>query len=296
MGLPFSKRNKPAPATLRYDIPDMVRGRILSAFALCTEGQYAGMHTMIQDAGKMCALAYGGYRLPSHGILTSDAHKQITDHFMACRDEEVIDFIEWCFQSQGYGVGQVGVDIINGIFRQEGIGYEFSPYTERRVEMPKGTYRLDRKYPEATVKTNELAHQEIVMPTLKLLGDPAFQSANDHMLKAHELYRKGDNRSAITECGSALETVLKTICQKKQWAYTPDKDVLSGLVQVCNDNGLFYPFYVEILKNCGTIRNKLGAHGQEPVPTYTTESEHVEHMIHLVSSHILFLAKVAGMA
>ena len=240
---------------------------------------------MLQDVARQCYLAYGGIRRNPFGVYTNDQQKQILDHFLYCPDEEAIDFIEWCFQSQAYQSYQEGVDIINGVLRQEGIGYEFSPFV---------VSNNSAQFPEATKKTNELIHSQVVMPTLQLLSDPRFKVANDEMLKAHAHYRNGDFAAVINSCGQCFESILKTICTKKKWTFDAEKDALAALVEICSAKGLFPAFYAEIFKNSGTIRNKLGSHGGGPNPPHgVATAEQAEHMLHLTSAHILFLARIA---
>ena len=44
-------------------------------------------------------------------------------HFYHCSDERALDFLEMFFQSSDYWSENKGVEIINGIFREENIGY-----------------------------------------------------------------------------------------------------------------------------------------------------------------------------
>lgn len=212
-------------------------------------------------------------------------------YFLACTDEVAIDILEMCFQLSSrlsYG----GAPQVNEIFREEGIGYEFTEYREIVVEIyGNGCERKVPQFPQATKKTDEFTHKEVVMPCLQVLALPVWQTANAHLMDAHESYRNGKFRQCVVDCSSALETVLKTICKEKGWAYTPNKDTLSDLVKVCNDNGFIYPFYSEILKNLGTMRNKLGAHGNEPKPEFAATELDAAHMIHLSSAHILYLVR-----
>ena len=215
-------------------------------------------------------------------------------HFMAADTSRAIDFIEYMCHSQ-FMDWYMPLNGINNILREEGIGFEFSPYVYKTYDTPQGpkpTVDL-AVYPEATKKTDEAVHRDVVMPALKVLGRNEFAAANTHILAAHEHYRHGHRREAITECLSALETTLKTICQVKQWQYRQDKDTLGALVDVAKEHGLVFDFYDQPLKSTGTIRSRLGAHGTEPTPTYEPNDVHVEHMIHTTSAHILMLIRLA---
>jgi hypothetical protein len=66
-------------------------------------------------------------------------------------------------------------------------------------------------------------------------------------------------------------------------------------VEICRNQGLILPFYVEIFKGIGTVRNNLGdAHGKGPKPAHAATREHAEHMIAMTCAHIHFLVLQAG--
>lgn len=289
----YSQRIKPPIDVLRYDIPELVRSRIINWFAHMLEGQWNDRQTttayswLLSEVGRLCLLSYGGFRRgPTFPVSLSSEHETVTEHFHACPDEEAIDFIEWCFMSDAYrrsGGGQAGVDIVNQVLRENGIGYEFSPYDHERK-------------PQATKKTDEVMHATVVLPALAVLADPMFSTANKEIREAHENYRHGRFDDANTACCRAFETVLKTICEHKNWPYDKDKDTLSTLVEICRDKGLFPPFYAEMFKHVGTVRNKLGGHGKGPTPAYAVTAENVEHLIHITSANIILLAELAHLS
>jgi hypothetical protein len=66
------------------------------------------------------------------------------------------------------------------------------------------------------------------------------------------------------------------------------------MIHICRGNNLFPPFYTEVFKNAGTVRNKLGGHGKGPNPQYEINAENVDHMIQMTSAHITLLAKLAN--
>jgi hypothetical protein len=67
-------------------------------------------------------------------------------------------------------------------------------------------------------------HEKVVQPALEALRDPLLATANCELLDAFEKVRKGNYPDAITSCGAAFESVLKTICKAKGWPYDPDRD------------------------------------------------------------------------
>lgn len=297
----FSKRNSQRPDTYRYDIPQDVRLRVLHTFRQIAEAipSHSSLPSILQEVGEKLLQQYG--RLDASMYRAASSGDPIVDHFLLCNEEKALDFIELCFQAWSYRGGNDGVVAINKVFQEESIGYELTPMREivtgedaRLFGRRTGGKLIKYEYPHVIKKEDQFVHQEIVRPCLEVLSNPIFQTANSEMLKSYEDYRKAKYADAITSCGSAFESVLKTICSHHKWAYDPDKDTCSKLVAICKDNGLFPPFYAPIFEATGTIRNKLGdAHGRGPAPMYTVGKEHVEHLIHTTAAHILLLVTLA---
>lgn len=216
------------------------------------------------------------------------------EHFFSCNDDKLCDYIEMFFQA-GRKLAPVVVDEINRVFREESMGYELTPVTQQTTKTKWGK-RNENVYPQIIKKTDEFTHEHIIKPALEVLRGRAFAVANAEMLKAHQEFRHGNLDDAITDCGAAFESVLKTICDAKGWPYDPDKDTLARLVSICRDNGLFPGFYAPIFEGTGTVRNKLGdAHGRGPAPLYSVGTEHVEHLLQMTAAHIVLLAKLANL-
>ena len=170
------------------------------------------------------------------------------------------------------------VDELNDRFKEHGVGYQC---INRQI------IRID----------SELIHSEIVKPALKLLAQPHYAGAQEEFLKAHEHYRKGNAKEALSECLKAFESVMKTICDKRGWQYGSNATA-RPLIQACFDNELIPPFWeshyssLRSLLESGvpTGRNKLSGHGQGT--SLTTVSDHVvAYMLHMTASAIVFLAE-----
>lgn len=297
---PFSKRDKPKSDILKYDIPHRVRNRILHILYALADRFQGEMTMTLEDAARKCLQETGELHEKQNSIpRRRNKSNRALEHFLTCPDEQVIDFIEWCFQSEGYRAKQDGVDAINRVFREEGIGYEFSPYVILSTRMGGDAYGGITQYhkvqfPEATKKSSEVLHATTIMPCLHLLGRPAFKTANSEMLHAHEQFRKGHFDAAINACGQAFESVLKTICTKKKWRYDRNKDGLAKLIEICSAHKLFPSFYTEIFKASGIIRNKFGSHGKGPRPLHGVAGVgHADHMIQQTSAHILLIMRLA---
>jgi hypothetical protein len=308
--LPFSKRSTPPSARYRYDVPQRARQRILVSLRQRSGHgvDYIDLDTLLVELGDLIAAADGGlFRSDYEAAQVSD--HPVINHFALCDDRMALEWIEIVFQCFHYSGGDEWRQTVNEIFQQEGMGYELTPYAETVVKGPDGPADVPRhrwgkgfgewiehQYPQIIKKDDEYTHVEIVQPCLNLLSDPKFKTANEEMLKAHKEYREGNYDDAITDCGAAFETVMKTICEAKGWTYDTGKATCKDLVDVCRDNGLFPGFYAPLFIDAGTIRNKLGdAHGKGPTPPFTVTKEHFEHMVQITSANILLFARLAKM-
>ena len=179
------------------------------------------------------------------------------EHFFQCSDEQCLDFIQLCFESQTMGgCGSDALTLsseINGIFEEVGIGFElttprFVPTEEKVVQKltPQDIMRPrpGRVETARIVKKGERGVRKVAIePALEILRDPRLTVANEELLVAFEKMRSADYADAITSCGAAFESVLKTIWEAKGWEYDPERDTCAKLIRVCQDNGLLYPFY-----------------------------------------------------
>lgn len=298
----FSKRKKHYPTDFRYDLPDDVRSRIIVVFKdYCNEAN-GGFDELLVEVGNVLIKEYGFLSKSAYAAARRSDHPVI-EHFFVCNDEQAIDFIEVCFQQHVYNGGQSGVDEINEIFRDCGIGYELTPFIEHQVE--KETYLFGKKrlgtvieyeYPKVIQRNDQIMHESVIEPTLELLSDSRFRVANSEIIQAHSALRSGEFEDAITLSCSAFESFLKTILDIKGWSYDPYRDTCAKLVSICRDKNLIPPFYCSAFETVGTIRNKLGdAHGRGPQITHQAKQEHAEHLIQMTSAHMLFIAKTAAL-
>jgi hypothetical protein len=294
----FSRRSNPVPETYRYKIPELVRSRIFHILKAQTNQRWNADFSRVLDFVEDQLLAQrGALTRPTRTAAKSD-HPAI-DHLFECTDEEVLDFLEICFQHGDHCGGESTVEAINQVFEEENIGFELTAF--RHVESshkqePDGPVITfgHTITPVAIKKDEKLLHAETVRPCLHTLLDPRFNTASDELLKAFEEYRRGDYGDAITDAGAAYETVMKTICTIKNWQYDPQKDTASKLIEICRDNKLFPSFYAPVLTGTATIRNKLGdAHGKGPQPDFQATKELADHMLYSVCTNINLLLSLA---
>ncbi len=167
---------------------------------------------------------------------------------------------------------------MNARFREHGVGYEYSD---------KEIIRID----------SQLLHAEAVKPALVLLRATQYEGAQAEFLTAHEHYRRGRAKEALTECLKALESVMKGICAKRGWSHDPHATAKS-LLDVLFEKRLIPEFWSSHFSGLRstleggvpTGRNRLGGHGQGTqvvaVPEYL-----VAYVLHLTASAIVLLAE-----
>jgi Domain of unknown function (DUF7014)/AbiJ N-terminal domain 4 len=165
---------------------------------------------------------------------------------------------------------------LNARFQEHGVGFQFIDSKIIRID-------------------SELIHSEVVKPALILLHGKEYAGAHSEFLKAHEHYRHNNTKEALNECLKALESIMKTICDKRKWQYQPNT-TCSILIQICIDNGLIDTFWTAhfsalrstLESGVPTARNKLGGHGQGSaivdVPMHIAS-----YVLHMTAACIVFL-------
>jgi hypothetical protein len=290
-------------ASMSYGIPDEVRHRILLVLEDAVVNASGHFELFLSQIERLLLKRYG-FLAQSGYVAARRSQNPVVEYFACCDEGQFLYLLEVCFEQEVLCGKQNIVDEINKIFRQTGIGYHFTPFVEHEKKTEawivpgwkqKGIAK-DYEYPKAIRSADVLIQQSITEPTLTLLSDARLKVANSEMLQAQKALRAGEYDDAITLSASAFESLLKTICDIKNWYYDKDRDTCSTLIGICRKNALFPPFYSTSFESIGTIRNKLGdAHGRGPVRTNTAQLEHAEHMLNVTSASMLFLARLAGL-
>ena len=243
----FSKRNQPPKDVLQYDLPQRVRQRLLQVLRQrldddqwsMTPNQGFGYEYTLDQVGRNLLTKYGTLKAPQDSRSPAEA---ALHHFIACETEEALDFIEAIFRVQPVFHVKNCVEPLNGVFQEEGIGFELTPLRENDVGpgqimgRPAGR-RIEYDFPRIIRKDAEYLHSEVIRPCLEALGRPGFETALAEMMKAHEAYRNKQYADAITDACSAFESVMKTICTRKKWAFNPDKDTCAPLAKILASTG-----------------------------------------------------------
>jgi hypothetical protein len=289
MGFPelYSKRGK-AP-TIRYEIPRKVRTRLL----LLIEAEFGEPSALVlNEVQARLTLRYGDFTPCNRRDIHPAAH-----HFMVCDDEQALDFIEAVFtSSRDMYIAGLLVNDFNRVFREEGIGYELTPLSQRTIKDGVSFYghavdRLDTTYPIIR-KRGDTLQEEGMTQCLDLLTNPDFKIANDQFLKAHQHYRAGEWDQTIAYCGSAFESTLKAVLGKRGIPFD-EKAAAQVLVQECVKAGIFPQTYQNSLTGIANVRNAMSdaTHGRTRTGQIVPEEKNAEHLLYSTAANIAFVAK-----
>lgn len=300
----FSKRQKQlrgeVPDVYTYDsIPQPLKVQIIHIWkdALGDENEYRDSYLGTGRAYKfivdtLCR-EYGLFALPTTSKSYGDRNYlgELANFLLQEEGaERVLDAVELSFRyidrmtrrheyrhkQNASKTADDAIEELNDRFKEHGIGFQFADGEIIRVD-------------------SQLIHAEVVKPALSLLNGKLFAGAQAEFLKAHEHYRHGNSKEALTESLKALESVIKVICAKRQWTHDPNA-TSRQLLQVLFQNGLIPSFWEQhfsalrstLESGVPTARNRLGGHGQggtiTEVPGFL-----VGYVLHLTASAIVFL-------
>lgn len=292
----FSKRQKKlrgeVPDVYSYDsIPEPLRVQIVHILrdALGNGEQYYLYMGHVRQAydfivDVLCR-EYGVFRLVDYP--DSDNKFEDLSRFLIQESatEKILDAVETSFQyidrNFSSDVADQAIEELNYRFKEHGVGYCFVNGEIIRID-------------------SQLIHAEVVKPALTLLSQREYAGAQEEFLRAHKHYRQGNAEEALNECLKAFESVMKSICEKRDWPYD-DGAGASKLIGICLDNGLIPSFWQQNFQSLKSLlessvptgRNKLSSHGrgstQRTVPGYI-----VGYMLHMTAAAIVFLAEAAA--
>lgn len=301
----FSKRQKrlrgDAPDVYTYDsIPHPLRVQIVHIWqdTLCNSTHYHNGYYKTADAYKLLVdglcREYGVFKLDdSRSFRERNYMSELTDFFLGVDDtDKVLDVVELSFRGinrltrdynylhreNSSSIADEAIHELNSRFQEHSIGFQFSENEIIRID-------------------SQLIHSEVVKPALVLLQHKDYMGAQAEFLKAHEHYRHGNSKEALTECLKALESVMKAICTKRQWHFSPNA-TCNALIQNCFDNGLIPSFWTQqfsslrstLESGVPTGRNRLGGHGQGTTIVHVPQHL-VGYMLHMTASAIVFLVE-----
>jgi hypothetical protein len=301
----FSKRQKilrgDVPDVYSYDkIPQALRVQIVHIWndTLGEENEYFsssyGTGRAFQFIVDTLCREYGLFNLRNSNDYGNRNYRAELVNFLLREEdhEKILDAVELSFRvidrftrkwdfllrSNASELADDAIEELNVRFQEHGIGYRFEEGEVVRVD-------------------SELLHAEAVKPALALLRSPEYAGAQAEFLKAHEHYRHARAKEALAECLKSLESVMKSICAKRNWTHAPNA-TSRVLIQLIFDKGLVPQFWEQhfsalrstLESGVPTARNRLGGHGQGTdvvqVPTHL-----VAYVLHQTASAIVFLAE-----
>lgn len=218
-------------------------------------------------------------------------NEQLCNYLLRAAVDDALDLIELIFR---YGItvprnrhdpyqamrrpGEIVAEL-NGRFRQHALGYEF---------VNDEIIRIDSKY----------IHAEAVKPALSLLhgAGKGFAGALDEFMKAHEHYRKGENKDAVVWALKAFESTMKSICVARRWSFDANRSTAKDLLTIVFEKQLI-PDYMQaeftalrsvLESGLPTVRNKNSGHGQGP-EVRPLPDHFARYALNLAASNIVFL-------
>lgn len=143
------------------------------------------------------------------------------------------------------------IEELNYRFKDHCVGYQF---VENEI------VRVDSQY----------IHAEVIKPAISLLNTAGFDGALEEFLNAHEHYRKGKMKEAMSDALNAFESTMKAICDENGWSYKKNGDTAKALINAVLDSGLVPPYMQThfaglrstLEAGLPTVRNKNSGHGQ----------------------------------
>ncbi|QSF53846.1 MULTISPECIES: STM4504/CBY_0614 family protein [Brevundimonas] len=140
-------------------------------------------------------------------------------------------------------------------------------------------------------------HAEVVVPSLHLLADPDFASAEGEYLKAHAEYRDGQYETCIIECAKAFESVLKVVAVERGWP-VKSSDPAKKLLDAAYGAGFIEPALQaeftalrSLLEGAvPTVRNKMSGHGAGVTPRNVPQ-HFAALQLHQTGAALLFLVQ-----
>ena len=300
----YSKRSKrrrgEVPDVYVYDrIPPALRVQIVhilrDSLGDVNEDRNGNVQGAYQCLVELLCREYGVFQLSESQFTarSRDYSRELLTFVLEENDvDRVIDAVEVCFRyvdratrefnyqfiSDGNDRADAAISELNQRFAEHGIGYRFEGSDVIRID-------------------SELVHAEVVKPALGLLSNRKFSGAQDEFLVAHEHYRSGRYKEALTDSLKALESVMKIICKKRGWSYKATATA-TDLIDVCFSHELvpmFWQGHFSSLRSMlqssvPTGRNKLSAHGQGT--DVTVVPQHLAgYALHMTAATIVFLVE-----
>lgn len=310
----FSRRRDHPTIGMRDDIPATTRNRV---FLWCGDifsnrRAYSGggdyTNEFWEEIHRFLQLRHGRWQLSdSRSGLSSRAEDAIA-FLSSCSGTDFLDFLEYTFRVECFfHVSLPEAEVVaelNELLRADNLPYVVTDFVKEQVREVmqgpppfgghEGTVIKTLAFPAVIARDSEVVHTHVIEPALRLLQAAAFKSANAEYLEALEDYRKGDLGDCLTKCGSAFESVMKVICERKGWAYK-QTDSAGPLVKTILDHTNLDNYLESALMIVATLRNRLSkAHGAG-VETRNVPRHLAAYALNSTAAAVLLLVAEAGL-
>jgi Abortive infection C-terminus len=217
----------------------------------------------------------------------------------SCTDDHFLSFIEYAFRVDFYwrccSDENVLVEEVNHLLDSDDLPYALTPFLYEEkwgtfLHGKEGMVRERIAFPRVILKEQEIPYREAVAPAIALLAEKGFSSANREFLDALAEYRKGRYGDSLTKCGSAFESTMKLVCDKRKWKYSPTDTAAPLLKTIVGNSGLD-SFFEQPLLIVATLRNRLStAHGAGAAPRSVSQHQ-ARYAINATAAGILLLVE-----
>jgi hypothetical protein len=299
----FSKRNKQVD-TLLYQIPNTSRNKII---LFCQDvfsnkrSEWDGQNYTIEfwnEIHQTLLYRHGQFKLSNNSLSnTEDSVK----YLLTCEDSYFLDFIEYIFKVDC--LFHISVDEntlvaeINELLSFDNIGYELTEMVKEEVVERVNEYPFFGKeqkviktiqFPKIIRKDNLVIQTMAIHPSLHLLSDLKYKTANQEYIEALQDFRKNDYGNCLTKCCSAFESVMKIICTNKRWKYNQN-DTAGSLIKIIFDNSRLESYLNQPLMTIATLRNRLSKSHGAGIQPKTVSKSIAEYALNLTASSIVLL-------
>ncbi len=232
-------------------------------------------------------------------------HHDVAAYVYECTTGELFDFIELSFQVKELEElmkdSQDAIRSINQIFESDDVPYRLTDFVREEQEVLAYPNSMSQQrfitaevvsYPIVIDRTDEVVYEEALAPSLEVLARSEFGGANKEFRDSLEHYRAGRYGDFLSNCGSALESVLQVICDEHRWSYGSDATLGQLLDKVIS--GLHIDaVYSENFKLLATIRNRLSSsHGGGSKPR-DPDLPYARLMLTNTAAAIVFLVQMS---
>lgn len=246
--------------------PKTFRNRVL---LYCRDILAHDFEPFLEELQRKMAYLHGRPFLSQSGPSNERAVDDVLQFLFECEDNHFLDFIELIFQLEQANYfssnDEAAVEQLNQFLAIDDIPYILtkSVWIETKKDLGDThiTSRQRSESPKIICKESELVHENSIAPALAILSHTELANANEEFLLALEDYRKQNYKDALTKCSSALESLMKVICERRELAYS-QSDTTRKLLDTILSNSSLDGFWIQPLMSTATIRNKLSySHG-----------------------------------